>query len=363
MALTSRRRPRLAGMALLMLGSAAAWGPPLPFGLKAGAAAAGAGKAKTSKPPAPPGLSRREIASYIASFTMGAVVPAVAQDMRSADERQYELYVAAMQCESVADLEGAEKTWSRLIDASVMSPVKVSGASKTVLARAYSGRSRVRAGLGKLPPALVDISAAVGLEPDIAEFWAQRGAVFEAASRELHASGEMAKAKQLFQSACSDYDHGLMLDPNNAALHERSGDVKVLLEDYVGALQSYMHGLENAPAPGNTALAVKFALVVVQTGDDAMGARILSEILEEDGGMNASEDVMLASAAVAWSAGNYAEAMTLYKAALQQNHTLADTEGAVAALGWPPRSLELLKDLKANRTNFDALMTAPSGFL
>lgn len=314
--------------------------------------------------------SRRELLTRAAAFLVGA--PALKSaadtfpredlpikpanlDMRTPSEQQYELFQAAIRAESFDDLVAAEAKWSQLINAFEAGDGFVRAeSSAVVLARAYSGRSRVRTSLGKFSPALVDISSAVDLQPDVADFWVQRGETFEHASRAQQRLGQVLKARQFSEAALQNYDHGIMLRPADCTLLERSADVMVDLKQYGPATQQYFRALELAPQDG--ALAAKFALSIVQAGDIATATQILGEVMN---GLPESPEVVMACACIAWQVGSLAEGLSLLQRAMAKDRRLHSPEYIAEELRWPPIAQTYYSNLVSRRIGdetFDAIV-------
>lgn len=95
--------------------------------------------------------------------------------------------------------------------------------------------------LDRVSEALVDYSKALELASDQAEYWVNRGLAFENLADDLLAT-RANDAAQFYEASMGDYDHAIILDPENHRLYLNAGDVLCHLKRHDAALEYYRRG-------------------------------------------------------------------------------------------------------------------------
>ncbi|KAG5185511.1 hypothetical protein JKP88DRAFT_289214 [Tribonema minus] len=317
---------------------------------------------------------------------------------RSPFELQYEMFKNGMELEGDEDFVAAEKQWTEVnllstlhdslqIIEELETPAwrESSTGNRYLLARAHANRGGARASLGRQREAILDYSEALTLVPDKCEFWLSRGLAYEGlADMKVAMDGCSQEGVRVFyESALSDYDGALVLDPAKPQVYMLRGDVMALLQQHREALDTYRRGLALNPSKpdlrcctalaeiqcGNIHLRCRTALAEIQCGNLNMGAAMVGSILHtqpdrpdmllagaalawEAGELAESEkcrtvpDMLLAGAALAGGAGELAESKTLYRMAVAQDVRLLDDRFIVNALRWPAVPVSMVRVLR-----------------
>ncbi|CAM9980018.1 unnamed protein product, partial [Ectocarpus sp. 8 AP-2014] len=170
---------------------------------------------------------------------------------RSPFEMQYELFKRGMELEDDDDFVGAERQWTEIIE-NFNSPNfrATSPGNKVLLARAYSNRGNTRLSLQKTREAILDYSESIDLVPEKGEFWLARGVAFEdMADRKVLARADrnVEVARTFYESALADYDHAVVLDPQDPRVYISRGDANTLLGQGRDALDNYIRAVNLSP--------------------------------------------------------------------------------------------------------------------
>lgn len=150
------------------------------------------------------------------------------------------------------------------------------------LFRAYLLHGQILAALGNPAQAIIDYTRAINLQPDIAEVYAYRGALYQAQadyddalqdfSQAIEYDGSEASyyvaraqvylAVEAYGSAAADYAEALLLEPNNAAYYRERGYVWLAAGEVsaaVGDFNTYRELVPNAPDQGEIEAAISAA--------------------------------------------------------------------------------------------------------
>lgn len=161
---------------------------------------------------------------------------------KSKMEIQFEMFKKGLDLTHAFKFEEAEEVYSELITL-FGNPYHLTEREKSLVAKAYSNRGNVRFNLDRVADALVDYSKAIELASDTTEYWANRGLAFESMADELLAETRENDACQLYQAAVDDYDHAIILSPENHKLYINAGDVLTHLKRHDSALEYYRRGM------------------------------------------------------------------------------------------------------------------------
>lgn len=264
---------------------------------------------------------------------------------RTPFEMQYEMFKNGMQLEEDAEWLAAEQQWSEIIE-EFETPAwrEGSNANKYLLARAHANRGAARASMGRQREAILDYSAAVSLAPDKCEFWLSRGCAYEGMADEKIALEDCSpsRVRAFYESALSDYDHALVLNPTEPQVYIMRGSVLAVLEQHQDALNTYRKALQLKPS--EPALRGRCALAEVQTGNMANAQLLVGSVLRQSG--EGSPDMLLLGAALSWDAGELAEAEVMYKMATSLDRRLLDDRYITYGLRWPAIPLHMVKMLR-----------------
>lgn len=133
-----------------------------------------------------------------------------------------------------------------------------------------------RYNLNRLNEAVVDYSLAIELNPLQYEYWTNRGLAFESMAEDLLEENEQ-QAGQLFEAAIANYEHSIILDPENHKLYATAGDVLTHLGRTDSALEYYRQALMLYPV--SPALSGKVALLEVENGNIDRGTYLLDSLV------------------------------------------------------------------------------------
>ncbi|CAM9687468.1 unnamed protein product [Chrysoparadoxa australica] len=273
--------------------------------------------------------------------------PPVTPDMlpnRTPFEAQFEMFKRGMELTSMDDYAGAEKQWTEIIEAFETPAWKQSSyGNRYMLARAYANRGMARLALSRTREAILDHSYSIDLAPDHTEFWLNRGVAYEdMADRELMVENkDNSHADMFYQSALSDYDHALVLSPQDSEIYISRGDTLGLLRKPDEALGQFKRAVELDP--NTPSYRAKLALAEIQCGHLDDGARQLKGILRR---FPDFPEALLMAASCAWEMGDLSESVEMYDEALGLDGRLYDDKYVYLVLRWPSLPLNMLKNLR-----------------
>ncbi|CAM9307593.1 unnamed protein product, partial [Discosporangium mesarthrocarpum] len=262
---------------------------------------------------------------------------------RTQFEMQYELFKRGMELENESNYEAAERQWTEIID-NFNSPNfrAESPANKFVLARAYSNRGNARLTLQRTTEAIVDYSASIDLVPEHGEFWLQRGVAYEdMADRNLMSDNNKETVRSFYESALSDYDHAVVLDPQDPQVYISRGDACSLLGQKKEALDNYRRAVGLSPMIPE--FRGKVALAEIQCGNQETGAYLIGELLKH---YPDYPEMLLAGAAVAFQDGELAMSQALYNDAIHLDPRLLDSQFILLILRWPSKPLAMVDTMR-----------------
>ena len=122
---------------------------------------------------------------------------------------------------ALGDFRSAIADFDRALDPREKHLMTFVGRFSTRYPELYRARSEARRRLGDLDGALVDLDAALGLNPDDAEALVRRG--------HLHAS------RRDFARAIADFDQAIALGRGDADIYKARGDARAAAGDEAGA--------------------------------------------------------------------------------------------------------------------------------
>lgn len=265
---------------------------------------------------------------------------------RTPFEMQYELFKRGMELEDEDNYLGAEKQWTEIIE-NFNSPNfrATNPGNKVLLARAYSNRGNTRLSLQKTREAILDYSESIDLVPEKGEFWLARGVAFEdMADRKVLARADrnVEVARTFYESALADYDHAVVLDPQDPRVYISRGDANTLLGQGRDALDNYLRAVNLSPMTPE--FRAKVALAELQVGHKQKGAYLIGQLLQRYPGY---PEMLLAAAAVAWGDGELVESQEMYAEAVRLDQRLTDDNFIWLILRWPEQPLSMVKALRS----------------
>ncbi|CAM9383333.1 unnamed protein product [Ectocarpus fasciculatus] len=265
---------------------------------------------------------------------------------RSPFEMQYELFKRGMELEDDDDFVGAERQWTEIIE-NFNSPNfrTTSPGNKVLLARAYSNRGNTRLSLQKTREAILDYSESIDLVPEKGEFWLARGVAFEdMADRKVLARADrnVEVARTFYESALADYDHAVVLDPQDPRVYISRGDANTLLGQGRDALDNYIRAVNLSPMTPE--FRAKVALAELQVGHKQKGAHLIGQLLHR---YPSYPEMLLAAASVAWGDGELVESQEMYAEAIRLDQRLMDENYIWLILRWPEQPLSMVKALRS----------------
>lgn len=264
---------------------------------------------------------------------------------RTPFEMQYELFKRGMELEDEDNYLGAERQWTEIIE-NFNSPnfrANNSG-NKFLLARAYSNRGNTRLSLQKTREAILDYSESIDLVPEKGEFWLARGVAFEdMADRKVLAHDRNVEvARTFYESALADYDHAVVLDPQDPRVYVSRGDANTLLGQGRDALDNYARAVNLSPMTPE--FRAKVALAELGVGHREKGAYLVGQLLRRYPNY---PEMLLAGAAVAWNEGELVESQEMYNEAIRMDDRLLDDDFIWLILRWPDQPLNMVKALRS----------------
>ncbi|CAM9416956.1 unnamed protein product [Ectocarpus sp. 6 AP-2014] len=265
---------------------------------------------------------------------------------RSPFEMQYELFKRGMELEDDDDFVGAERQWTEIIE-NFNSPNfrTTNPGNKVLLARAYSNRGNTRLSLQKTREAILDYSESIDLVPEKGEFWLARGVAFEdMADRKVLARADRNTevARTFYESALADYDHAVVLDPQDPRVYISRGDANTLLGQGRDALDNYIRAVNLSPMTPE--FRAKVALAELQVGHKQKGAHLIGQLLRR---YPSYPEMLLAAASVAWSDGELVESQEMFAEAIRLDERLMDENYIWLILRWPEQPLSMVKALRS----------------
>mmetsp|Transcript_13367 Transcript_13367/g.19930 ORF Transcript_13367/g.19930 Transcript_13367/m.19930 type:complete len:362 (+) Transcript_13367:92-1177(+) len=264
---------------------------------------------------------------------------------RSTVNMQYEMLKNGLRLEDQANYADAERQWTELID-EFNAPLwrESSNGNKYLLARAYANRGGAMACMGRQKEALSDYSSALNLVPDKYEFWLCRGMAYEGLADEITFQNDstFSDVAVFYETALSDYDRAMVLDPAEPMVYTLRGDVMVALRKYTEALESFKKGLMLNPSL--TDIRCKVAMSELQCGNIAQSNAMIVSVLN---GNYERPDMILAKAIVEWKVGNFAESKELFKRASMIDSRLVDYEYLTHSLRWPEDPAKFVGSLRS----------------
>ncbi|CAM9749471.1 unnamed protein product [Ectocarpus sp. 13 AM-2016] len=265
---------------------------------------------------------------------------------RSPFEMQYELFKRGMELEDDDDFVGAERQWTEIIE-NFNSPNfrATNPGNKVLLARAYSNRGNTRLSLQKTREAILDYSESIDLVPEKGEFWLARGVAFEdMADRKVLARADrnVEVARTFYESALADYDHAVVLDPQDPRVYVSRGDANTLLGQGRDALDNYIRAVNLSPMTPE--FRAKVALAELQVGHKQKGAQLIGQLLRR---YPSYPEMLLAAASVAWGDGELVESQEMFAEAIRLDQRLMDENYIWLILRWPEQPLSMVKALRS----------------
>lgn len=221
--------------------------------------------------------------------------------------------------------------------------------------RAFSNRGNVRCSLSRVSEALLDYSRSIELAPS-AEYYTNRGLAFEMMADSLLPDRE-SDAFQFYETAIADYDHALVLDPENHRLYLNAGDVLTRTRQHDMALEYYRRALVLLPA--SPATRGKVALLEVENGNVARGIFMLETITQRNPDY---AEMLLAIAALDWTLGRFVVGIDYYREAIARDPRLLDSDYLKMDCHWPPTMLKMVGKLREAGTMDGLRSTAVSWF-
>ncbi|CAM9142614.1 unnamed protein product [Pylaiella littoralis] len=265
---------------------------------------------------------------------------------RTPFEMEYELFKRGMELEESDNYLGAEKQWTEIIE-NFNSPNfrSTNPGNKVLLARAYNNRGNTRLSLQKTREAILDYSESIDLVPEKGEFWLARGVAFEdMADRKVLALADrnVEVARTFYESALADYDHAVVLDPQDPRVYVSRGDANTLLGQGRNALDNYARAVSLSPMTPE--FRAKVALAELQLGHKQRGAFLIGQLLQR---YPSYPEMLLAGAAVAWGDGDLVESQQMYAEAVRLDERLMDEDFIWLILRWPEQPLGMVKAIRS----------------
>uniref|UniRef100_A0A0G4I979 Peroxin-5 n=1 Tax=Chromera velia CCMP2878 TaxID=1169474 RepID=A0A0G4I979_9ALVE len=146
-------------------------------------------------------------------------------------------------------------------------------------------------------------------------------------------------AVQWYREALDNFDHALVLQPNDHRLCVNMGELYARTGDFATARDFYRRAL--LASPSDPALLGKVALTEIQTGNLPVGATLVNAVTNK---WPSFWEMQLAKGVLAWNNGEFLEGMTLYKVAVRQEPRLSNLNFVKKELRWPPYMLESLQN-------------------
>jgi len=311
------------------------------FGLTTGAAWAGLGGAGATLSGAP-GPS---------SAAAGGTVT-----RKSLQELQFEMLKKGLDLTHAFQYDEAEDVYTELIGLFDSDYAALSDGDKQLVAKAFSNRGNVRCSLTRVSGALMDYSMSIELSPTTAEYFTNRGLAFELLADSLLSDRE-SDAFQFYETAISDYDHALVLDPENHRLYLNAGDVLTRIRKNDVALEYYRRAL--VILPDSPATRGKVAMLEVENGNVARGVYMLETITRRNPDF---AEMLLASAALDWTLGRFVDGIDYYREAIARDPRLLNSGYLEMDCHWPPTMLKMVGKLREAGTMEGIRSTAVSWF-
>jgi len=257
---------------------------------------------------------------------------------RSPFEIQFEMFKEALDLADEEKYAQAEAVYTDIIEEFETPSSRLFGRSARLLSRAYNMRGISKMKQERPEDAISDFSQASELEPDVTEFWFNKGVCFQMMGD--FQLPNLLQARQFYSSALSSFENALILEPNDFRLYVQRADTLGFLGEHQLALTSYRRAASLAPA--DMEVKTKLALSEIQCGNIKVAGLLLERILNFDPDL---PEASVAIAALYWQYGRLSESADLYQTAVSNDPRLMDDRFLLYELRWPPVARNMVQQM------------------